>query len=367
MTELLQQVMAYHDLGWCIIPIRRGTKRNPAIKKWKPYQTNRPDKAQLRKWFQYKNNAAVIMGQVSGGLACRDFDAMAEYEGWAKANPEFADLLPTVETAKGRHVYFIGDLEGIKTISNGELRGSRGYCLAPPSMHPSGHIYKWLNPPTKKNLIIVSPQEAGFISGVTEQPEQTEQLEAIEWGWLFDLRKAKETIPTQPKQRNRKIFDFAQVLKGLPEFRDCQAKELRQIVQYWHRLALPYIRTKDFCETWSDFIIAWDRVIFSSGDEPMTKIVEKATQANPPQLAREYYGGNKRVLLLVNICRELQKEAGEQPFFLSTRKAHEILGISSMQASRYLRMLETDEILKVVTKGGPKTQKATRFRYIVDS
>ena len=179
-NSIVQQALEYHSLGWCIIPIPRGQKK--AAIKWKRYQQTRPDQRQLYKWFDGReSNLAVVLGQVSGGLACRDFDSVNEYDLWACQYSKLASTLPTVRTSSGKHVYFIGNIEGIKHVSCGELRGSGGYCLVPGSVHPSGVLYQWLIPPTIDSLLELCPIEAGFIPYVTENTEQTEAIR--EWGW----------------------------------------------------------------------------------------------------------------------------------------------------------------------------------------
>lgn len=90
---------------------------------------------------------AVICGKVSGYLVVRDFDTADSHRRWAERFPELAEILPTVQTARGFHVYFTGNLDRIVTVRGGEvhegeLRGG-GYVLLPPSKHPSGLTYRW--------------------------------------------------------------------------------------------------------------------------------------------------------------------------------------------------------------------------------
>ncbi len=70
--------------------------------------------------------------------------------------------------------------------------------------------------------------------------------------------------------------------------------------------------------------------------------------------------------ILASLCRELQRAAGENSFFLSVRTAGKLLNVSAMQASRWLFLLENDGILKVTAKGGTaeNPRKAPRFRYV---
>jgi hypothetical protein len=106
---LLGWASYYHKLGWCIIPIPYGRK-TPEMK-WKVYQNERPSKSLLAEWFRNTNqrNIAVVLGQVSGGLACRDFDTRSGYQIWAKKHEKLAGILPTVHTPHGYHVYFQGE------------------------------------------------------------------------------------------------------------------------------------------------------------------------------------------------------------------------------------------------------------------
>ena len=112
-NPLLEQALTYTRWGWSIIPVPAGKKK--AWVKWGQYQKQRPTEAQIRQWFSYieKKNIAVVLGSVSGGLVCRDFDVMESYRGWAKNHPELVKTLPIVKTGKGMHVYFVNqDIQG---------------------------------------------------------------------------------------------------------------------------------------------------------------------------------------------------------------------------------------------------------------
>jgi len=75
-----------------------------------------------------------------------------------------------------------------------------------------------------------------------------------------------------------------------------------------------------------------------------------------------YESGSTR--LLVSICRELARCSPERIFYLSVRKAGELIKVSHTQAGRLFEMLCADELLEVQIQGSQKTQKATRFRYL---
>jgi len=370
----LEAALALHRRGWCIIPIPTGSKK--ARIKWKRYQTSRPDEEQLRRWFTAKQwNLAVVLGDVSGGLTCRDFDDMAVYNRWAVTKPDLAATLPTVRTARGRHVYFVGHVEGVKHIEGGELRGGGGYCLLPPSLHPDGKNYAWTNGLNNGNLLELDAANAGFlieghVTECTESTEITEKIESTEAiGCVVSVEDAISlTLPRQYGTRNHTVFGLARALQSLPEFVDADPRTLREIVQEWHRRGQPYRRTEPFEETWIDFLVGWSKVKYPMGAEPMAQIITRAMQAEPPAAVRQLYPENAKLQTLAALCRELQKVADKDPFFLSARKAGELLEVKPMTAWRWLFLLEQEGIVKTVCKGGTaeNPRKASRYRYIAE-
>ena len=388
---ILEYALEYHRLGWCIIPIPYGTKK--ARIKWAKYQTSRPDEKQLLKWFTNgRQNLAVVLGEVSGGLTCRDFDTVGVYESWKASHPDLAAILPTIRTGKGYHVYFLASVRGRKDIKGnngehlGELRGSGHYCMLPPSIHPNGSVYEWLNPLLNGNLLRINPENAGFIPNVTEQTENTEQTEQseqteaivgkgrnseIEPNMINDDEIEKAIIKTLPQEvgtRNRQIFEFGRALKSLPQFSDADPRELRKYVKAWRGKALLKIRTKEFEETWIDFLKAWPRIKYSKGEEPMAKILEKAIELEPPKIAVEKYPDHDKLKILVSLCRELQRAAGNGPFYLSVRTAGRLLDVKPMTANRWLFLLQSDGILTLVSKGGTAdaVRQASRYKYVAN-
>ena len=386
---MLDEALRYADLGMCIIPVMLGTKQ-PACRSWKEYQTEQPGPEVLRRWFQQPRNLGVVMGNVSGGLVCRDFDEMPAYERWAAQNATLARTLPTVETGRpGRHVYCRCDVGAVKAASgtgasiidfgDGELRAG-GYCLLPSSRHPSGHIYRWLNP-LGESFPCLDLAETGFLSchateSNREDRGQQRNTEAMNEGSVVsgvsavsvaELETAIETtiigsLPAAPGRRNKLVFELARALKALPALSDAKANDLEPYVRRWHTLALPVIRTEPFEETWIDFLRAWPRVKYPKGTGPMAAIFERALAADLPSAAERYKLDGIR--LLVALCCELQRAAGDGPFYLSTRTAGRLLNVDHTTAWRWLFLLENDNVLSVVSRGSQSTRKATRYRYV---
>jgi len=66
----------------------------------------------------------------------------------------------------------------------------------------------------------------------------------------------KQTQPTQPGQRHRKLFDLARGLRFEGGLADAPMPELKKIVKRWYVMARPHIGTQEFTESWSDFVHA---------------------------------------------------------------------------------------------------------------
>jgi len=383
-STILKWAFTYHDMGWSIIPIPHRGKA--ATIRWARFQSKRPDEQQLRKWFANgkQQNLAVVMGEVSGGLACRDFDTMDEYEKWANSHQDLAKVLPTVQTSRGVHVYFEGHIEGFAVITDtngkhlGELRGSRCYCILPPSIHPSGSTYKWVVPLRKDNLHHFEPEQIQSTFCNIPSTHDTERTERTDENRGEQKRKEKiiktakietainETLPIQFGTRHRRIFDFARLLKSMPEYINADPNQFKSVVEEWHRRALPNINTKEFEETWIDFLMAWPRIKYRIGDGPLQRAFAKAAISKVPKIALRQYPENRNLQLLTALCRELQIIADKKPFFLSMRAGAKLFNIGVMTMYRWLFLLVQDDILKVTWKGGMTRsgRKASKYRYL---
>jgi len=302
---------------------------------------------------------------------------------WADGHPGPAKMLPTVRTPHGYHVYFQGKIEGVKYLRNeegqpvGELRGDGSCCILPPSVGEDGRRYKWVNPPTRENLVWFESGQIKslFCADVFYDTEKTEEnggklrrgkrIRQVKKNAKIE-EAIRKTLPTEFRTRHRKVFEFARELKSISEYADADPEQFKSIVKKWHRKALPKIRTKQFEETWIDFLIGWGKIKYRVGEGPMNLIIAKAKKAKPPKIALGYYPGHPKLQFLVILCRELQTASGNEPFFLSTRTAAKHLDVSAMTAWRWLYLLVCDGILRVVCRGGTRqtVRKATRYRYV---
>jgi hypothetical protein len=91
-----------------------------------------------------------------------------------------------------------------------------------------------------------------------------------------------------------------------------------------------------------------------------------SAKARPlPVAADRYHVGT--VKLLVGLCAELQRLAGDRPFILSCRGAGSALGIRHQRAHQYLRRLMRDEVIVCTLTGtyagGGASGTASEYRY----
>jgi hypothetical protein len=147
----LEAALEYLGRGWAVVPAGERSKR-PAVR-WKLFEDGAPSEEQVRKWFAHwpGANVCVVTGRVSN-LVVLDVDpkhggdaSLAELE--ARFGP-LPDTVEAVTGGGGRHLYFAHpgpETRNRAALMPGvDLRGDGGVVVAPPSIHPSGKAYRWL-------------------------------------------------------------------------------------------------------------------------------------------------------------------------------------------------------------------------------
>lgn len=139
--------------GWLLFPCAPRNK-TPLLKGWPALASSDP--ATIRKWAVKHPgcNWAVACGadsgvwvlDVDGELGSASLRSLVEQHG-----EEWTRTL-AVTTARGQHFYFACPAGTNIKNSTGKLgagldvRGEGGYCIIPPSVHPSGVRYEWESP-----------------------------------------------------------------------------------------------------------------------------------------------------------------------------------------------------------------------------
>jgi hypothetical protein len=381
--DLLTAALGYQARAWSIIPTVGKEARAP----WKRFQSCPASPAELQSLFalQGVDGLAVILGSVSGGLACRDFDDPDLYKQWAESHPDLAVILPTVRTHRGAHVYCHAPKERYFDFGppKGEYRGdSRHYCLLPPSIHGKGSPYVWSVPLPTGPLTKIEPVAAGLVCNTedTEHSEDTDNPDntplttrpALSVSSALSVLHAPSieelilrTLPTGPGMRAHRLFDLARALKAVPHLADADFDALRPIIQRWHKLARPAISTQEFEESWIDFLRAWDRVRFPAGTGPLDQAFGIAKSQPLPACAERFSTGGIR--MLIALCQQLQLAARDDTFFLACRSAAKLLDIDYTTANRWLWLLEKERILERISTGSKASKKANEYFFLIST
>ena len=150
---MIEHALYYLGQGLSVIPQMPGAK-SPLVE-WKRYQSIPPSRDLAVRWWKKWPDAGIclILGPVSGIVAV-DVDSI-------DAERVLHSLLggpPHTLTSRsgsrkpGKAHYFFGD-PGFHTAAKYtplhrqlELRGHGGYVVLPPSLHPAGKRYEWVEP-----------------------------------------------------------------------------------------------------------------------------------------------------------------------------------------------------------------------------
>jgi hypothetical protein len=156
-------VERYLEWGLIVIPAVYGQKR-PEVE-WKEYRKKPPSEKQMKSWFDdgRQHNIAILCGPVSGNLVVQDFDDPEIYPRFYKPD-KIEAATPVVQTGRGGiHVY----LRSNKPVPSFripelkmEVRSAGNIVIAPPSIHPNGQAYRFLNPNVKGIASVADLEES---------------------------------------------------------------------------------------------------------------------------------------------------------------------------------------------------------------
>lgn len=147
--DLLQAALELTELGAVVFPVAPRQKAPALLKSWQQIaNANAP--TVLQWWTRHpRANIALLCG-ASSGVVVVDIDG-AEGEATLAALEREHGALPatvTVLTGRGRHLYFAHPGCDVSNSAGRigpkiDVKADGGYVLAPPSLHPSGAVYRW--------------------------------------------------------------------------------------------------------------------------------------------------------------------------------------------------------------------------------
>ena len=142
------------DMGLSVIPLKERDKE--PIVAWKTYQEKKPTDEELHTWYDNgKYNIGIVCGKVSGNFFVIDFDNKEIIPFVIGDIQNYIGKTYVVQTSRGYHLGFRlppnADEKYIKSRNFDNLginlKGEKGYVVAPPSIHPSGITYQFMGEP----------------------------------------------------------------------------------------------------------------------------------------------------------------------------------------------------------------------------
>jgi len=283
-----------------------------------------------------------------------------------------------------------------------------GKCvIAPPSIHESGKKYIWLScdgeePPrmpkswldkakkqtiygtsnsdkssTSNNLRSKSTTETetqtqAGASGEYEHPVHLSGEESgISGDWSADTGRRLKYAAIRckvehPGDCNARLMDLAGSIRRIPGMASRSYKELLPTVAYWHAAS---------CHTnedWEGIKKHWQRAWQASArlrnDSHDTALMAyRAIMATPvPPAIAARYPDDEALQRLMALCAELERRSSVEPWYLSARKAADLLGISKWKAHGYLNQLVSAGVIEPAAEHKRGSAKAQRYRYIAE-
>ncbi len=143
---MLKFALKYLNQGLSVIPLRQEGKE-PLID-WKEYQSRLPSEEEIRSWWAKwpAANIGVVTGSISNLLVV-DADGVEGINNLLKLG--LASKVTSL-SGKGKHLWFKNDptiRNSASQLAKGlDIRAEGGYIVVPPSVHPNGRRYRWIQP-----------------------------------------------------------------------------------------------------------------------------------------------------------------------------------------------------------------------------
>lgn len=165
-------------LGWSIVPINPSTKRPPIS--WERYQSHYPRKHELEKWFKGRTWEQVGVGLITGRIS--DI-IVIDIDDTSGNLYDYDSPVKVRSGGGGTHLYYKWSQQVHNKVRiNGspvDLRGDGGLIVLPPTIHPSGNRYKWINDGKLTDLVKNLPKLPDFIFALKDEKKAPMELTEI--------------------------------------------------------------------------------------------------------------------------------------------------------------------------------------------
>jgi hypothetical protein len=182
---------------------------------------------------------------------------------------------------------------------------------------------------------------------------------------LYDEAMKRAVFDADPKQAkirigNEAVFSLCQRLKGIAQ-NGIPAADMEPYLKLWLKTYRQDLTDDDFT-LWLQFTELWDgdKIKFPKRDTFNTALA----RASDPQGELRPELGNMpgEIRRLGAVCYELQKLAGNRPFFISGGQAGQVIGKSEDTGRLALKYLIRHKIIELKQRGHSK--RATEYLYI---
>ena len=184
---MLDDALYLIEHNFAIFPLRENRK-DPAVKGG--FTSAFTDKEHATAvWSRMPNlNIGIATGGMSGGIVVIDCDyhpedgrdGLSVKAEWEREHGDFPETVCVETPTGGEHYYFRTD-EPFSCSTNSSLaidiRGDGGYVVAPPSVHPNGGTYTWINSPDDVPIADIDENVKAFIRSVQKGDEKREKFQ----------------------------------------------------------------------------------------------------------------------------------------------------------------------------------------------
>ncbi|MDR1165720.1 MAG: bifunctional DNA primase/polymerase [Deltaproteobacteria bacterium] len=151
-NQIYEASREYVSEGVSVVPVKG---KRPEFN-WTEYRGRLPTEEELASWFNVANppNIALVNGYISGvwSVDCDDAKTIDWLMSLIQGPLETVGI---AETLRGQHFFFRLSEDDAYNVGkrfiprakglNLDIRCSGSLTVLPPSVHPEGHVYKWLN------------------------------------------------------------------------------------------------------------------------------------------------------------------------------------------------------------------------------
>lgn len=257
---MIDYAKSYAAKGWAVFPIIPRDKKPATQDGFKSATT---DIQQIDKWWKENPNynIGIATGETSNGLIVIDLDedtekgkhGIAAFDKWQQEHGQVPDTA-TVKTGRGGRHYYFYNHDGLRNKADLmgciDIRANGGYIIAPPSVHPNGNHYSWLQSPDYHSVKDLTPQLLDFAKA--EKKKDTPTTQKADRPERVSQGSRTSTLISRIGELNNKKLDSAAIKAVIiaenktynPPLSDEElAKEVFPAIERWQQdIAVPSIK-----------------------------------------------------------------------------------------------------------------------------